>query len=144
MGNYINYNGVISRMGQDTVNALCTPRVGAEVYDYLDDCINRAEAKINSFAATRWATPLPKSANADEWAYTLVEFELWKNGGGSNTPDKYKESKEETMKELFAMGQGFYEPIGATALESSTGDTGHSIATWSEPALFREASTKYW
>ena len=107
MANYIDPNGVISRLTLTRVQQFCYPRTGSDIYSYLDEVITRAEATIDGFARIRWQTPLPRSAMTDEWAYSLVEYELFKiNSPGSQVPAKIKESWEMMMKQMMMMGEG--------------------------------------
>ena len=143
MGDYVNVNGVFSRMGYSVVQQLSAPRADQEVYDYVDEAIDRAEKTINSFAHIRWQIPLPRSANADEWTYRIVEYELMKNGPGGQVPEKYKDGYDMTMKILFSMGKSEYEPIGAVPLESST-TIGHSIDVYGDTPMFTQYQTDQW
>jgi len=143
MGEYVGANGVISRMTLARVQSLCAPRTGSEVYDYVDEVIERAESRVDSFASVRWQTPLPDSACADEWVYSIVEYELYKNGPGGDVQPKIKDSYDMTMKTLLAMGAGQYEPRGAVALVSNS-DVGYSVDALGDPPQFAYNLTRYW
>jgi phage gp36-like protein len=143
LGNYIDTNTLISRMGNTQVTQLCVPRTGTDLTDYLNEVIDRAEAQIDDCADVRWVTPLPKSAFIAEWAYTLCTYELMKAGPGGEVPVKFEKDHELTMKMLMEMSYGKYEPRGATKLEVSN-VIGHSVDVMGDPPQFAYNQTKHW
>lgn len=77
-----------------------------ELEGLVEGILSRAEAVVESFAAVRYALPLPQDEMVAEWTLRIAEYELYKRGPGTNVPAKIKDSYNDTMGRLADLSAG--------------------------------------
>jgi hypothetical protein len=131
MGNYIDADDVEERMGTPTYYNLMSKVSRDEVATAIANIISRAEAKVDMYIARSWEVPVPESGVVQEWAFRIVEYEMYKKAMGNDVPLKYKTSYEEVIKELKEAGAAII-----TIPDATRKTHGISLDVKSERALF--------
>ncbi|MDD5484069.1 MAG: DUF1320 domain-containing protein [Kiritimatiellae bacterium] len=102
---YITFDDITDRIPQDGLESLCRAS-GSALTAKIEEVIARAEAKVNGYAAAKYALPLPASPLPAGWALALAEYELYKLGPGGKVSEKIRQAYEDTIKELRDLAAG--------------------------------------
>ncbi|OGV31650.1 MAG: hypothetical protein A2020_05680 [Lentisphaerae bacterium GWF2_45_14] len=142
MGNYIEQEELVERIGSTRFNSLCGVNED-EIDSLATGIIARAEAMIDSHACILYAVPLPASELVEEWAFTIAEYELYKRSSSSDVPQKIKNSYDETLRLLAKLAEGEIKIPGAVSVSSDgTPLTTRSFAVSSSDSLMDSDSLK--
>lgn len=135
MGNYITSAILEERVTSAKLASLCIV-TGDSKTALIGSIIARAEALVDSYAATRHATPLPGGELVREWTLRIAEYELYKRGPGEGVPEKIRDSYKDAISQLKSLSAGEIEvPSSAPASPS-----GASFAISSRDELFDSSS----
>ena len=127
-------------MGLSRLNGLCGVTGDAQE-TILSGVIARAEALVESYAATRYALPLQSCELVVEWALRIAEYELYKRTPGDALPQKIKDSYDDALKQLAALSSGAVKLVSSTQqAPASSGGTSLSVARPSGQQLFDNSS----
>lgn len=142
MGNYIEQEELVERIGETRFNNLCG--VGESEIDALaTGIIARAEGMIDSHACILYAVPLPESELVEEWALAIAEYELYKRSSSPDVPQKIKNSYDETLRLLAKLAEGAIKIPGAVSVSSDgTPLATRSFAVKTSDAMMDDESLK--
>jgi len=113
MGKYIDSTALEERIGATRLAGLCGS-TGDTQATLLLGVVSRAEALIESYAATRYAMPLQTCPMVVEWCLRIAEYELYKRTPGDAVPQKIKDSYSEVVGQLEAMSAGTLKLVSDT------------------------------
>lgn len=142
MGRYISTEILQQRIGSTRLDGLCGA-TGSGQTAILDGVIARAEALVESYAASRYAVPLQTCDMLVEWALRIAEYELYKRTPGDAIPQKIKDSYEDVLKQLAAMAGGTLKLVSTPPqTPANVGGASVSTARPSGPELFDNSSMR--
>lgn len=137
---YTSISMLQERMTTARVTDLCAGLTGTPQTTFLTNVLTRAEDMVNAYGNKLYVTPfnIPNDSSIIvEWTLRIAEYELYKRGGDSEVPKKYKDSYDEVFVQLKDMAAGSLVPEGVLARKNTRGI---SIDIDSNVAMFDETS----
>lgn len=137
MGNYITEALLEERLTTAKLTQLCRGLTGAAKTAMIANVIERAEAVVDGYAASKYTVPVTANSLCEEWALVISEYELYKRGSSAEIPEKIKDSYKDVMAQLKDLAAGKLMLPVAT---SAKGSNGGSIAIRSDAPLYPDSA----
>jgi len=142
MGNYIQISDVAELVGQTRLEKLVREVAGETAYDtVVERLIGRAEARIDGYLGTRYATPVAATGLVVDWALALVAHRVQMMGQNPTVQKKVEDEYLRTIEDLKAISAGDQDLAGATA-GSDVGSSGVDIVS-DTPAFDEDSMELY-
>lgn len=137
MPNYATTTLLEERVTSARLTNLCRGLAGADRTAMLTNAIERAEALVDGYLATRYSVPVAANALAEEWTLAIAEYEIYKRGTPNDVPQKIRDSYTDVLALLKDVAAGKLDiPVSTAAL----GSTGSSMAVSSDASRYDEDS----
>lgn len=106
MGNYITAALLEERIGSTLYGQLVNISDGTAKAAFIANCIERAEAMVDSYLASKYIVPVAANAMVEEIALTIAERELYKRTDFPDIPDKIKDNYKDALSTLKDLSTG--------------------------------------
>jgi phage gp36-like protein len=121
MGNYATTTLLEERITSARLTDLARGLTGTDKTNMLENAIERAEALIDGYAATKYTVPLTANALCEEWTLAICEYELYKRSVSGQVPEKIKETYLEVISQLKDIAKGLMSMPNAQSAATADG-----------------------
>jgi phage gp36-like protein len=106
MGNYISAALLEERIGSTLYSQLVNITDSTAKAAFIANCIERAEAMVDSYLAAKYIVPVAANAMVEEIALTIAERELYKRSDFPDLPEKIKDNYKDALSALKDLSNG--------------------------------------